>query len=367
MSLFECVSVDEIRARGSIKDSDVLKLRRVFYDDAGISQAEADALFDLDDACAVKDATWGDFFLEAITDYIVNQAEPEGYIVAENAAWLMQRITADRRMRGRIEIELLAKVLEKARWSPPSLVRFAMEQIGEAVQTGSGPIRAGQPVERGAITPGEVELLRRLIFAFGGDGNIAVTRTEADVLIDINKAIAPGKSCPEFSRLFVQAIANAVLHGLGYAVPSRQEALRAAATGESSDERAAGSLIIDAFTGGAAGATARARLGGFMGRMLTGRAGEAWSTYRVQSSEEQALAKLERQRLEIITNEKIAEADAEWLASRLGRDGKLDENEAALLEFLQRESPVLPPVLQRLIDGATLHERTGPEGRAAQS
>jgi hypothetical protein len=352
MGLLEYVSVDEIRARGSIKDSDVLKLRRALYEDASIAPAEADLLFHLNDACAVKDAGWADFFIEAITDYIVNQAEPEGYIVAENAAWLMQRISDGGRVRSRTELELLIKVLEQARWSPPSLVGFAMQQVKEAVLTGSGPIRATQTPEPGAIAAAEVQLLRRLLFAFGGDGNIAVTRAEAQALIDINKALGPGRSDPEFTRLFVQAVANAVLHGLGLSVPAREEALRSEADREAADEREAGSLILDAFSGGPSGSTARARLGGFMGRMIPARAAEAWGTHRAQSSEERALARLERQRLEIITNEKIEEADAQWLAGQLGRGGKLDDNERALLDFLRRETPALPPALQKLIDGA---------------
>lgn len=352
MSLLECVSVDEVRARGSIKDGDVLKLRHAFYEDATISPAEADTLFELNAACAVKDPAWANFFIEAITDYIVNQASPEGYIVAQNAAWLIERISGDRFVRGHTELTLLVRVLEKARWSPPSLVCFAIEQVKEAVLTGSGPMRPGQALEPGAICAGDVELLRRLLFAFGGDGNIAVTRAEADALIDINRVIRPGKGCPEFTTLFVQAVANTVLHGLGLAVPSREEALRAEPWSEEADTREAGSLILDAFTGGAGSSTARARLGSFMGRMIPGRGAQAWSTYRLQSSEEQALAKLERQRLEIITNERIDEANAAWLASRLGREGKLDENELALLEFLRHESPALPPVLEKLAEGS---------------
>ena len=64
----------------------------------------------------------------------------------------------------------------------------------------------------------------------------------------------------------------------------------------------------------------------------------------------QALAKLERQRLEIITGEKVEDADAAWLVNRLGRDGALGANELALLRFLKDQSPVLPSVLSDMAD-----------------
>ena len=55
MGVLSAVSVTEIRARGSIKDADVLKLRRNYYDDGRISAEEADTIFALNDACPVQD------------------------------------------------------------------------------------------------------------------------------------------------------------------------------------------------------------------------------------------------------------------------------------------------------------------------
>ena len=148
----------------------------------------------------------------------------------------------------------------------------------------------------------------------------------------------------------MKAVANAVLHGIGLAVPSREEALRAETCDETADMRGAGSLLADALIGGAAGTSARARVGGFLGRMMSPGASNIWGTCRLQSSEEQALAKLERQRLEIITGEKVEDADAVWLVGRLGREGVLDGNERALLRFLKDESPVLPTALSDMAD-----------------
>ena len=53
----------------------------------------------------------------------------------------------------------------------------------------------------------------------------AVTRAEADVLIDIDRAVAPGKTSPAWTELFVRAVGNAALSGMGMAVPDRRTAL----------------------------------------------------------------------------------------------------------------------------------------------
>ena len=60
------------------------------------------------------------------------------------------------------------------------------------------------------------------------------------------------------------------------------------------------------------------------------------------------MARLERQRLEIVTNEQIEEPGEAWLVTRLGREGRLDRNELALLAYLKREACGLPSGLNEL-------------------
>ncbi len=74
------------------------------------------------------------------------------------------------------------------------------------------------------------------------------------------------------------------------------------------------------------------------------------ATYHDQSAEERALVRLEQQRIEIITNEPIAQAEASWLCERIGRDGRLTPNEAALVAYLKDESPRIHPELQAAVE-----------------
>ena len=329
MGVLRSLLVDEIVRRGSIKDVDVLRLRSAVHGDGIVSAEEAEALLHLNEACPVQDAAWPDFFIETLTDYAVNQAQPEGYLTAEGAKWLIARVSKDDMIARKTELDLVVNILDKSRWSPVSLSRFALQQVKRAVVDGDGPLRAGQIVEKGRIGEPEVELVRRILYAFGGDGTVAVTRAEAEVLFEINDAIANPEGNPAWTDLFVKAVTNVVMAASGQAVPTREEAMRRDAWFAERGELSPKSLIA---------------------AMVTSSIDAVRNAYQEQSSEERALARLEHQRIEIITNEVITQAEAGWLCERIGRDGHVTPNEAALIAYLKKESPKIHPDLQARVD-----------------
>lgn len=328
MSILRSVSVDDIFSRGSIREQDVLRMRQAFYDDGLITSEEATTLIRLNEACPVQDAAWSQFFVQALCDYIVNQTEPEGYVTAANADWLISMIAPEGKVRTKTEFDMLLQVLDTARWSPERLVRFALDEVKRAVVEGDGPLRIGGTRTTGTITDAEVDLVRRILYAFGGDGNIAITRAEAETLIAIEESIAAGPPNAAWTDLFVKAMANVVLAASGYAPPSREEALRSDAWLKRRGDLSLANLV---------------------GAMVTGSLGSVWDAYSEQSSEERALARLERQRIEIITNEEITEGEATWLVERLTRDDRLTPTEVALVDYLRREATMLHPALVDLI------------------
>lgn len=329
MAAIKGVSIDDMLARGSIGEGDVLRLRTALYGAGSISTDDVDGLFRLNTVCRDQARTWPDFFVEAITDYTVEQAEPQGYVTADNARWLIERIGSDGKVCGRTELELLVNIIDRARWSPESLVSYALAQVRDAVVTGTGPLRDGGELKPGIITDGEVELVRRILYAFGGDGNIAITRAEADMLFDINDAASEDTVSPAWTDLFVKAIANVVMATSDYAPPTREEALRREQWLETDST---GSLSPLALLKGVL------QLPSLV------------DSYRRMSREESALARLERQRIELIVNEQITEGEVAWLAERIGRDGKLNPSEVALVAYLERESPAIHPDLKALVD-----------------
>jgi hypothetical protein len=329
MGALQSLPVDEIVRRGSIKDIDVRNFRAATYK-YGVTADDAEILFRANESCPIQDPSWARFFIAAISDYLINRVEPEGYLTAEKGAWLIARLSRSEWVRTKTEIELLLEVLEKSRWSPASLVRFALSQVSHAVFDGSGPLRGGQMRETGCIREHEVEFIRRVVYAFGGDGCVGITRAEAEVLFDIDGALSQYAAIPAWTDFFVKAILNVVMASAGYAVPPRELALQR-------DPAIPG----DADLRGWAGAPLLS--------VATSSLDSVWDLYTEQSAEHRALARLERQRIEIITNEEITEGEADWLAARLGRDGRLTANQTALVVYLLRRSPNVPAVLGKRI------------------
>jgi hypothetical protein len=332
MGVLSAVSIAEIKARGSIKDADVLKLRRSYYEDGSIAAEEAETILALNDACPIQDPAWADCFVETITDFIVDQAEPEGYLTQENAQWLIRHIAKDGQIGSKTELELLLNVLDKARWVPQSLVRFALGQVRDAIIHNSGPLRAGKARDASGVGAADVDLLRRILYSFGRDGNLAVTRAEAEVLFEIDAATAEADNHPSWSDLFVKAIANCVLGTSGYAAPPRAVALARDLWLERRGELSMGEVLAG----------------------LTGPMRKLFGGYRQQSDEEQAIARLTQQKIEIITRESITPADVQWLAERIGGNAKMTANARSLLMFLEAESPAIDPVLRDIAQRAAI-------------
>lgn len=315
--------VQSILTRGAITAEDVLTLRhRVFWKGI-VTEADAELALLLNDRLHhAADPAWPAFFVETLTDYVVIQAKPSGYVSEENAAWLIQRIGRSGHVDTACELELLIKVLEKSRQSPEALVRFALEQVKIGVITGAGAAAARRTCDVGTVEDHETEMVRRILYAFGGDGNIAITRAEAEVLFDINDGTQHHLNHPSWSDLFVKACTNFLMGASGYQVPTRQEALRREAW---LDEAPAG-------------------IANFMSRMVSGGAEAILAAYRAPDDDG---GTTQRWHLPRATDDDIV-----WAASRIGRNGRLHANEMALINLLKSHDahrhPGLLPVLDRV-------------------
>lgn len=319
MRVVKSVSVEEFEFRGSIKDSDVARLKAGFADDPDIHDEEAETLLRLNRSCPVQAPSWSGFLVDLIADYILNQSGPEGYITAEKSDWLVSRLSTDGWIANRAELDLLVAILGKARWFPLSLATFALGQVAGAAIHGFGPLRAGhgQPPVPGTIGEHEVALLRTILNAFAGDSALSLTRAETEILMAIDEASSGRPQPPAWVDLFAKAMSNVLLAEQGYAVPPRPVALRPRVS-------AGQPLPLD--------------------RQVAASLGFLAQDYYRPSVEERALARLERQRIEIVTGERLATDEAGWLSSRLGAAGApCSPLVAAVVAHLRRERLIATP------------------------
>ncbi len=319
--------VADVTASKRVTADDVIDLRRAIYNDGLAEAGEVERLFKIDEVAVERDPGWSQLFVEAVIDYLVEQVRPQGYISDRNAGWLIQRISSDGVVKTETELELLVRALERAKQSPERLSAFALNQVRKAVVDGEGPLARGGQLTPGRIGRDEVELIRRILYAFGGQGNVAITQSEADVLFDINDSTAEAENDPSWNDLFVKAIANFMMAASGYSVPPREEALRREAW-------------LDSESGG---------VGDFFSRMAAGGLRGIIAAYREPGIEEAWAERNEKVEAAIARAEVVTAPEAEWLSRRIGRDGALHDNEKALLRFIRDEAPSVHPSLQSLI------------------
>ncbi|WP_442583465.1 hypothetical protein ACSBOB_16520 [Mesorhizobium sp. ASY16-5R] len=316
-------------AKEMISAADVRAMRALVYPDGVVSRAEVEKLFRLNAAAKSVCPEWRDFFVEAATDHLVHQERPEGYVSDENAGWLIKMISQDGVVETLTEVELLVTVLEKAKSSPEKLVAFALEQVASAVIGGAGALARVEGRRPNVVDQDEVELIRRVLYAFAGDGNVAVTRAEAEILLRINDASIEAENDPAWNDLFVKAMMNFVMFVSGYQTPSREEALRH-------------EVFLDSPNVG---------VGGFFSRMVSGGLSAILRRDDMPQDTDDAWRDRNAARdVAVRAAETVDENEARWLAEHLCKSGNLRENERTLLISLRDSAPSVAPALQPLLD-----------------
>ncbi|KAA6300707.1 MAG: hypothetical protein EZS26_003141 [Candidatus Ordinivivax streblomastigis] len=111
-----------ILADGVIDRDEVAQLREVLFADGVIDKEEAEFLFELNDAVSGKknDAGWSTLFVEAITNFLLEDETSPGEIDDVEAQWLLAKIQGDGQIDG-IELDLLKNLKAKAKVFPQSL------------------------------------------------------------------------------------------------------------------------------------------------------------------------------------------------------------------------------------------------------
>ncbi|MCX7284347.1 MAG: hypothetical protein NTX28_09935 [Novosphingobium sp.] len=298
----------------AISAQEILALRRAAWPDGKIDPEEAEAIFILNDQIETPTREWSDFFIEALVEFTVNGTEPRGHVSEENARWLIERVSHDGKVESLTELELLVCVLEKALSAPDALRLFVLQQIEQEVLTGEGPTRCGGRLQAGAISAAECTLIRRTIFAAGGDRPAGVSQREAEMLFRLKDATLGADNAPAWERLFVQGVANYLQGWNGTASVTRERA------GE-----------LEAFMNDRSSS-----MGRFFGRMArTDASGFADALREVGFGRKQPERDIAG---EAARDHAVSDAEKLWLEARIDADGQIDPLEKALLRFLVQDA-----------------------------
>jgi uncharacterized tellurite resistance protein B-like protein len=209
------VNLEELKkdllADGKIDAEEVNKLREVLFADGKIDQDEADFLFEINDAVSGKpnDSSWKAFFVEAISDYLLNDEKSPGVIDEEEGKWLVEKIGADGQVDG-AEKQLLDHLKKNAKKMPATVTALMTGAIaGNATSPDKKNLQKLKKVviADGMIDKDEVNRLRNMLYA---DGKI--DQEEADFIFELNDAVSGKKNDPTWNQFFVQAISDYLLN-----------------------------------------------------------------------------------------------------------------------------------------------------------
>jgi hypothetical protein len=295
--------------RKPLSAQELRALRAEVWADGSVSAPEAEKLFDMN-RTVDPSAEWTSFFVEAISEFMLSQGEPRGYVTEDEATWLIRHVNCDGRVQTAAELELIVKLLEHADYAPASLRRFALGAIEQTVLTGEGATRAGDAVA-GRIDDAEVALIRRLIFAPAGDGPAKVSAAEAEMLFRLKDATLGANNSPEWKKLFVQGVANHLMAHQSYVPPSPAEERRREAPYQA---RPFGHVLSH------------------LGQDVA--SPQEFHDAVFGPNQDKAIEKFEG---EVDADAQVNAGEADWLKRLYDSDGKRDELEQALLDFLAED------------------------------
>ena len=291
------VSADELRS-----------LRAQVWADGSVSAPEAENLFAINRSVEPS-PDWTNFFVEAISEFMLSQGEPRGYVTEDEATWLLRQINHEGRIETWAELELIVKLLEHADYAPASLRRFALGSIEQAILTGVGPTRKGESSPR--IDDAEAALIRRLIFAPSGDGPAKVSASEAEMLFRLKDATLGQDNSGDWKKLFVQGVANHLVAHQAYVPPSPSEELRLEQPYQARP----------------------------FGHVLSHLGREIASAHEIHDAmfgenQDEAIAKFNHA---VADDADVTIGEADWLKRLYDQDHQRDDLEQALLDFLKED------------------------------
>lgn len=302
----------QVAQDGTVEPAELLSLRQMGWGDGQIHRAEAEAIFALNNRIELRDNAWADFFVEAISEYVLNGTQPRGMCDENEARWLIGQIDHDGRLESMAELELLARVIEKAQNVPDLLKHYTLKQIEDAVLSGTGPTRCNGELSANHISSAECALLRRVIFASGGCGPAAVSRYDAELLFRLKDAALGHDNALDWQNLFVDGVANYLK---GFALKNAQL----------SHDRL---KELESFV-----ADNKANMGRFFGRMAREVPNSANYLGKVFGRK----APSENYAAQEAAGNVVTDNEQEWLDAMIEADGEIDAFERALLDRIVEE------------------------------
>jgi len=334
---------DRILADGWLDETELASLRRQVFADGIVDADEVDLLFYLDTHAESTAVDWPEFFIGALTDFFVWKQFPPAVLSEEAGKLLVDRVTADGKIKAATEFELLRNIIKHAKLVPDDVVCLALEGVKDTVLAGGGTLFGPDRRRAGVMDDGDVEVVRDIIYGIGGGDGFVVSRREAELLFDLHRATRAKRNAPGWGELFVKGIGNFLMF------PRRQ------ATVSDADLRRREAWLADR---GGNKAAFIAKMGAALG---SGAAlseafdlGAAASGHAVTGEDQAYMQKLDHDAALAEELARVDDDEAAWLLAQIGPAAGLHEDEIALLTFIRENTTAISPALDPIFQAAGL-------------
>lgn len=322
------VRPSDLKEAGQITEDDVGALRRGVLKDGIVSWDEARTVVALHSACPDRADAWDQFYVDALTDFLVWSAEPKKYVDEVKARFIREAILEDGQVESAAELALLVNVVHWAASCPEDLVELAIAAVHDSVlNPDEAAYGAGR--RRNQIDDIDVALIRKVIFAGASGGGFTVSRWEAEMLLSLHDATRQSHNSDEWRDLFVKGVANYLVFPHG--APEVPNAEEFAARDEClAERRGVGKVMLDVI-----------KNVGSLNYAQVWREADVFGTRQALRRE-----RLQAQRMaDAFRREGIDEAEAAWVLDWLATDGELHPAERALLNFIADNATTVTPKL----------------------
>ena len=190
-----------IAGKGRIDRHDLLILRKYAFTNGIRSYDDALLLMALNDMCPIHCEEWPAYFVESVTDFIVETAPPRGRLDAAKSAWLIRALALEGRVEHPLQLETLLHAIERADGCPDILSAFALDQLRHRLRDLPGAAY-GVPVRRHAgITADDLAYLWRILRLRIDGGRLFISALEASSLAMIDDVVRDRDNNPGWQEV----------------------------------------------------------------------------------------------------------------------------------------------------------------------
>jgi hypothetical protein len=285
---FDPSFLNNLLAKPTLTAVDAVRLEDALLNDGPVTEVEALMLLAIECAPSIKHPAWKGVFIDSMLQFAIHSAEPYGYLTVGKADWLLRQAAPRGRILTATVFEMLTALLAKARWVPDRIVSALLDEVCCGVRFGDGPLAPDTGRVPGAIMERDADIVRAILYGASAFDGQAITRTELDGLLAIDRAGAGHPSPANWTELAAKALMDAALSASGWRTPSREG-------------------ILGAFGPAQSGPTVSVLA-------------SLSQQYAPMTQQDEAIVALERQRHEIVTGDPVVPCTVPWLAHVLERD-----------------------------------------------